>query len=322
MTGLLLLALTVSLPAAEGPSPRVLIVGIDGCRPDALEKARTPHVDALAANGTRFTATDIQKADRVGGSDTVSGPGWTNILTGVFPDKHGVRDNSFEGRQLDRHPTVYGRLKQARPRAFTASYTTWPPMKDMLATDADVAEDFYPEMKDYTLSDYRPSDDAAADAAVALLSANTEAADPTLVVFYQGQADVAGHELGFHPSVPEYVESLERVDANIGRVLQAIEQRPSRADEDWLILVCTDHGGRGTGHGRGAEVPEIRNVFLIVSGEAAAKGVSDAATWQVDVVPTTLTHLGVPIDPAWELDGRPIGLKAVPALTDADAHAQ
>jgi hypothetical protein len=33
------------------------------------------------------------------------------------------------------------------------------------------------------------------------------------------------------------------------------------------------------------------------------------------VAVTALTHLGVPIDPAWDLDGRAVGLRASPATS-------
>ncbi|MGB1841464.1 MAG: DUF4983 domain-containing protein [Longimicrobiales bacterium] len=29
----------------------------------------------------------------------------------------------------------------------------------------------------------------------------------------------------------------------------------------------------------------------------------------VDVAVTALTHLGIPVDPSWQLDGRPVGLR-------------
>ena len=34
--------------------------------------------------------------DRYQGNDTISGPGWSSILTGVWADKHGVLDNDFK----------------------------------------------------------------------------------------------------------------------------------------------------------------------------------------------------------------------------------
>lgn len=92
-------------------------------------------------------------------------------------------------------------------------------------------------------------------------------------------------------------------------MLAAIEARPGSADEDWLIIVCTDHGGIGLRHGGGRNEPDVRNTFLIVSGEASERGKSQASTYQVDVAATALTHLGIELEAEWELDGRPVGLR-------------
>ena len=52
-----------------------------------------------------------------------------------------------------------------------------------------------------------------------------------------------------------------------------------------------------------------RLIFAIVSGAAARRGKLDEQTYLVDVPVTALVHLGVPIDPKWKLDGKPIGLR-------------
>ncbi len=69
--------------------------------------------------------------------------------------------------------------------------------------------------------------------------------NPTAVVLYLGQVDENGHAHGFHPSVPQYRNAIERVDGHIGQVMQGLAARPDAKNEDWLILVCTDHGGPG-----------------------------------------------------------------------------
>ena len=49
--------------------------------------------------------------------------------------------------------------------------------------------------------------------------------------------------------------------------------------------------------------------FILVSGQAAEIGIPSEDTYIVDVAVTALTHLGIELDPAWQLDGRPIGLR-------------
>jgi predicted AlkP superfamily pyrophosphatase or phosphodiesterase len=295
------LSLVVGALSAEEPTPRVLVIGIDGCRPDALEKATAPHLDALIVGGAYFAGTDIREPQGTDGADTVSGPGWSNLLTGVWPDKHGVLDNKFTAPQYEQYPHVFVRLKSVKPQAMTASFTTWAPIADLITRDADHSADFSPADKDYARAD--------AEATAACL-AYLQDHSPDLLVFYQGQVDETGHQHGFHPNVPEYIAALERVDAHVGRVVAAIRERPAFAQEDWLTIVCTDHGGIGTRHGGGRDEPDVRTTFLIVSGPSARRGKFDDPTYQVDVVATALAHLRVTPREEWRLDGKPVGLKA------------
>ncbi len=297
---LLLVAFPCHSIWAADPTPKVLVIGVDGCRPDALKAAKTPNIDALIQQGMLFTGTDIREPDATDKADTISGPGWSNLLTGVWPDKHHVLDNQFSEPNYEQYPHMFARLKEVRPNAVTASFSTWAPIEGEIVSAADVSRNFSEEPKDYVRWDL----EAATACAEYLKTAKAD-----LVVCYQGEVDGAGHAHGFHPTVPQYITAIETVDANVGELTAAIKSRPHFADEDWLVIVCTDHGGRGTGHGGGHAEPQIRSTFLIVSGAGAEHGNSDTPTWQVDVVPTALTHLGVNILPKWNLDGQAVELK-------------
>jgi len=105
------------------------------------------------------------------------------------------------------------------------------------------------------------------------------------------------------------MNTIEATDGHVGRVMKAINERPAvlADEEDWLVIVLSDHGGEGTGHG--PNTPIHRTIPFIVSGPSAKQGgVIHHTPVAADVVPTALTHLGIAIDPAWELDGRPAGL--------------
>lgn len=302
--GLVCLALcwsaAVLSAADERPVKKVLFIGIDGCRADALAAAQTPNIDSLIADGIYYAESDIV-CPRPNKADTISGPGWSNQLTGVWPDKHGVIDNSFKGSNYEKHPHFFTRLKQVRPAAKTVSLTTWEPIRSKILSGADDGRHFGGEKP----GDYIGGDRQATDALLEVLRTQ----DPDAVVLYLGNIDETGHKFGFHPGVPQYIAAIAEADAQIGRVLTGLKARPKFAGEDWLIILCTDHGGLGTGHGGGHDKPEIRRIFLIVSGPSALRGRSELPTSHVDIVPTALTHLGVSIDPAWELDGHAVGLK-------------
>ncbi len=104
---------------------KVLYIGIDGCRHDALVAAQTPHIDGLVERGTRFVGTEILSPNRTDDANTVSGPGWSNLLTGVWPDKHGVGSNRFLFPKYKDYPHFFQRAKTAKPELKTASYSDW-----------------------------------------------------------------------------------------------------------------------------------------------------------------------------------------------------
>jgi predicted AlkP superfamily pyrophosphatase or phosphodiesterase len=71
--------LALALAACGGThpaTPNVLILGIDGVRPDRLAAASTSVLDSLAAHGAFSDAATTR-------APTVSGPGWSSMLIGV-----------------------------------------------------------------------------------------------------------------------------------------------------------------------------------------------------------------------------------------------
>ena len=284
-------------PMGSQPTPptnkvkRVLVIGIDGVRPDALKEANTPNLDALISNGTvtynAYVGGDLGTSTE---QITSSGPGWSSILTGVWRDKHNVRNNSFSFPNYDNFPHMFTRIKEARPQAYLSSIVNWTPINDQIVRDADYVE--------------RGDDVGVALKAIIHLGAQ----DPDVLFLHFDQVDAAGHGNGFSPDVQPYLAAIEAVDEHVGDVMQAIGNRADFAREDWLTIVTTDHGGRNTSHG--GQSGQEREIFMIVSGESAARGVVTATPGMVAVPPTTLKHLGIPIDPAWGWESEGFGLAA------------
>jgi hypothetical protein len=245
-----LLVLLFGLPAALFAQQRkVLIIGIDGCRGDAILAANTPHLDSLAAAG-------IQSFQGNTHPPTWSATGWSTMLTGVWEQKHKAIDNSFTNNQFASWPHFFARLSAVDPSLDLRSISHWAPINTTITTGAD--QELSPT-----------TDQAVADAAVDLLTTG----DPDVLFLQFDDVDHAGHLYGFSPATPQYTAAIEVVDQQLGPILNAVRQRP--ADEDWMIIVTTDHGGNGlAGHG-GITFDEQR-IFTFVSGDGIDPAVRPA----------------------------------------------
>ncbi|MCW5755363.1 MAG: alkaline phosphatase family protein [Phycisphaeraceae bacterium] len=283
------------LAGAAPPTPKVLILGVDGMRADAMLRAQTPSIDRLMAEGCYTWSAQT-------GDVTVSGPGWSSFLCGVWRDKHGVRDNTFRGADYEAYPHFFVRLKEIAPRLTTAHLCDWLPI------DQFILGDFEPDHR--FAVDYEDDGDAkTVDAAIAMFTNHR----PDVTFIYFADVDTAGHTHGFHPFVPEYLAEIEEVDGQIGLILDAVFSHPEAAHEDWLIILCTDHSGTLDGaHGRNE--PAHREMPMIVSGARSARGMLHDTANQVDIPATALAFLGLTPLPVWNWDGRPVGLRAVTPL--------
>jgi predicted AlkP superfamily pyrophosphatase or phosphodiesterase len=279
--------------AVEPRTSKVLLIGIDGVRPDVLAEVATPELDGLVADG--FIVIDARTT-----TPSVSGPAWSSMLTGVWPEKHGVMDNEFVGKRYDLFPDFLTRAERTRSEFGTAAIVDWLPL--IRADDGATAVGSEVDVR-HALDGYEHGWDVA-DSISAVRAAET-LRDPDLdaLFVYLGNPDETSHE---HGSIgAEYRTAISLADRHVGVVLGALRGRPSYATEDWLVLVSTDHGRRADG-GHGGDSPEEMTTFVIASGAGALGATPPDSVFIVDVAATALAHLGVDLDPAWALDGRPL----------------
>jgi len=279
-----------------GATPKVLLVGWDGIRVDVLREVPTPTLDALAAAGTFSDEAATARP-------TVSGPCWSSILIGVWSEKHGVVSNDFSSSRYDEYPDIFTRIETVRPELNTFVAIDWLPLGTEEsggplisdAVDQKVVLDGYEH-------GWLEADSMSVDATIQEL----RTADPDILFVYLGAPDEISHNIGGIGR--EYRESIEIADAHLGRLVEAIQARPSYSQEDWLILVVTDHGRTETG-GHGGDSPEEATVFYLASGPSAVVGTPSEHPGTIDAPVTALAHLGIEIDPAWGLDGRVVGIR-------------
>ena len=312
-TALAFLALGATPALAKQPvAPnldKVLVIGTDGTRwdllRDAMRDGRAPNLARLARQGFARPS----KLDYGPNVLTLSEVGWSSIASGVWPDKHGV-----DGRKFNMDPkqaTKNGyldfltRVQRGAPRLDTYLASDWAniglpqnggpifgPTDDRFAISVDVE----------TLAAWDAGDVQVTNAARSFLRKG----DPDASFVYLGLVDETAHLSG--SATPAYPAAITTTDARIGQILRAVRSRPSYPFESWTVIVTTDHGQRPLDEpslvSHLSQTPLEITSFLIGAGPGLGSKVKQPKV--VDIAPTVLHQLGLPVRKAWKLDGRPL----------------
>jgi hypothetical protein len=269
--------LSVMEPGPEDATRHALVIGIDGCRPDALLVADAPNLEAIATLGRATYAASTQLE-----APTKSGPGWASILTGVDAGKHLV-DANDDLAEIDRgYPSFLARARDAGLSIGVSAQ--WSGIRALL--EPEIAE----------TAGRGIAREVVADAVDQL------GGDVDVLFVHLDDVDIQGHTTGFSPENPAYLDAIETVDRHVGTILDAVISRSTFREERWLFVVTTDHGGAGLDHG--PLDADNRTIFLLLGDPSGAPGALEGeALSHVDVAPTVLAWMGVAVDPTWGLDG-------------------
>lgn len=232
-----LLVMTGALMSAQ--TKKVLFIGIDGCRPDVMMSSNTPNIQGLLP-------TAVYSLDAITLAPTISGNGWSSMLTGVGLDKHNVPDNNFTNPNYVNYRDFLTRIETYNPNLRTISLVHWAPINNNIINTADVKTNFSTDL-------------AVKNAAVNALQND----NPDVLFVDFDDVDGAGHTYGFSSTSTQYVNSIQLTDTYIGEILTAMKNRSTYNNENWLVVVTTDHGGEGAAHG-GGNLTE-RDIFSIYS---------------------------------------------------------
>ncbi len=215
--------------------PLVILVSIDGFRPDYLDRGATPTLSRLAREGVRGSMRP--------GFPSVTFPNHYALVTGKSPDHNGIVHNRMEDAA---RPGVTFSMAPA-----VASDDYWWSDATPLWVSAErqgvrTATMFWPG-SDYALGGVRPSkwrlfdESLTGFARVDLLLSwldGPSADRPRFMTLYFDIVDTAGHAHG--PDAPETTSAAAEVDAAIARLLAGLDARGLRASAN--IVIVADHG--------------------------------------------------------------------------------
>lgn len=298
---------------------RVLVIGIDGLMPEAIGTEYIPNINSLAMGEHGFFTYGYTE------DLTFSGPSWSAVLNGVHYDRHGITTNSYDGHDFTDHPNFLKRLKNHNQNLNTAAFVVWPSLKN----------NFMTPNGDWTGVDkleFRTLLEDGGQWVTERAAEHLGKDDPAAVFYYQSDVDAAGHEYGFSIDIEGYRNQLIETDGRIGKVLDALNNRPGvvRGEEDWLIILVGDHGGVGKGHGGNLYRQRLIPVILYgnavsESGLAGSSGemilANPASEFlirprNVDVSKTALVFMGVTEEYLIDLDGN--NMLQLPKRTPAE----
>ena len=284
--------------AAPSPRPSLALVSIDTLRADHIGAYRaagveTPNLDALAREGVLF--------ERVLTPVPITLASHATLFTGLFPHRHGVRDNGIYRLPPD-PPTLAGQLQAAG--YDTAAVVAAAVLDRQYGLDRGFAayDDAVGVEGGLTIAE-RPAS-AVTDAAIRALS-RLRRPFFLFVHYYDPHA-------AYRPPAPwaerfrerPYDGEIAYVDAELGRLLRELKASVSNP----VVAVTSDHGEGLGEHGEATHGPFVYQatlrVPLIISAPGlwpAARRVADLVS-TADVLPTLLEVAGIAV-PA-SLDGR------------------
>ena len=254
----------------------VVIISIDGLRPDALAIAYTPHVDSLIARGAYSP-----KAQTINNSVTL--PSHASMLTSMLPEKHGIHWGlPYIGWPGMEGPTIFSVANDAGLiTAMVAgkeklNYLALPNTVDRLSC-ADV------------------HDIEVKNQAIAYIQAEM----PHILFIHFPDVDRVGHAFSWMSE--NQLHAISFVDGLIGEILTALEEENYL--NNTLMIITADHGGHGFGHGD--DSPEDRTIPWLAVGPNVRRGVTLSQPINTyDTAVTALYALNLPIPEKW--DGDPV----------------
>jgi predicted AlkP superfamily pyrophosphatase or phosphodiesterase len=261
-------------PEPKPLARRVIILSIDGLRPDAIPLAPMPNLMALMQTSAySLTAQTIRPSATL--------PAHVSMLSGLCPAKHGVNWNDYEPeKEVVPFTDIFDIAHEAGLQ--TVMYVGKEKLRQV--TDPESTDVFeYINDRDLVIT--------------ATLIENFPA-DFDLMFIHFPTADWMGHVYGWLSG--EQLSVLFRADQALDNLLTELDTRGIR--DETLIIVTSDHGGNGLIHG--SSLPEDMTIPWIAFGAGIQPSALTSDITTTDTAATVAYALNLPIPAEW--DGVPV----------------
>jgi predicted AlkP superfamily pyrophosphatase or phosphodiesterase len=262
---------------------RVIVVVLDGLRPDAISAFHLHHIQRLMRSGvSTMRATTV--------SPSITAAAMTSLLTGVHPQVHGLRSDRLH------IPSVHKQLFPV-PRVLNdAGIPTFAFMRELPLLSRPFAHHIA-----WKLGVERITFRGKTAPSILMEARHTlQKESHGFFLLHWTDADQAGHEFGWMSD--EYREATKKLDASLG-LLCALTNVVN--DPSTLLIALADHGGGGdVSNNHESTHPHDWTIPIILCGGAVTQSSLRADVSLVDVPPTILHALDVAIPSNYA--GRPL----------------
>lgn len=250
------------------PRPYVVLVSLDGFRYDYAEKYRAGNILAIGKAGAAAEGM-------IPSFPTVTFPNHISIVTGQYPEHHGIVGNSFWDPA---RKEMYSMGRSATDGSWYGYKPLWVVAEEQKVKAASM---FWPTA-DAEIGGVRPSYWSRYDgsfpneqrvAKVLEWLKLPESERPHFITLYFSDADTAGHSFG--PESPEVERAVQRVDKLVGDLWTGIQAIPLPVN----LLVVSDHGMQTTeGYVNLSEFADLSKVRVVTEGPVALIYAPDSET--------------------------------------------
>jgi arylsulfatase A-like enzyme len=280
----------------SGEVERVVVVVLDGLRPDAITAFGLSNVLRLARNGAATLEGTTVKP-------SVTAAAMASLLTGADPARHGLQCDRFHLPRATGpvHPMPRELARVGLPSSGFLGHVPWMmrPVAGRLARTLGFGHWRF----------------RGANAIEVLATAKSALREQHrgLVVMHWRDADRAGHESGWMS--PRYGEAAAVLDTALGLLMRVIDLGDPRT----LLVALADHGGGGRAHRRHDSDHHLdRTIPIIFAGGGVRSGTFTPGVQLLDVPPTVLSVLGIVPPPSYggqSLVGMPTVIRT-PAINE------